>query len=297
MARQIFKEEALQRKFDQQGFLIADFLNSSELDYLNSFFDELHPQPKGGFVSGSYSRDKAYKKKASDEIVRIFSAHYERLFVNYQPFGAAFLYKLPSANSELIIHQDWTIVDETKYVALNCWVPLTDIDETNGALHVVPGSHFDALQSFRSPTLPFFFTGHEQYMIEQAEPMYVKAGEAVILNQSIVHYSPPNRSDRIRKAITAGIKTKGAPMIFYYNNPDAGDGKVEVFDMPEDFLISFDDFIKDIHQRPKMGTSRGFIDYKAPVFTRQEIMERVEKMRLSAGFGNLIQQANGIYQK
>jgi len=284
MAARIFKDQRHQALFDKQGFIVLPFISADEVKRLNEFFDELHPQPSGGFVSGSYSGDYAYKKKASDEVVRVFSKHYERLFVNYQPFGAAFLYKLPSQDSELAIHQDWTIVDETKFVALNCWVPLNDIDETNGALHVVPGSHFDSLNVLRAPTLPFFFDGNNEFMIEQSEPMYVKAGEAVILNQSVVHYSPPNRSDKIRKAITAGVKSKGAPMVFHYNDRQKNDGRLEVFEMPEDFLISFPDFATDIFERPKMGTSKGFIHYSIPHYETAELKRLVGKMRSSAGF-------------
>src|SRR5271156_848481 len=143
MAITIFKDEQMQALFDKQGFLTVPFIDASELKQLNDLFDELHPDlPKEGFVSGSYSPNLEYKKKASDAIVKVLSKQYERLFVNYQPFGAAFLFKMPSKNSELGIHQDWTIVDENKFVALNCWIPLTDINEVNGALHVVPGSHY-----------------------------------------------------------------------------------------------------------------------------------------------------------
>ncbi len=294
----------MQAKFEKQGFLTVKFLDEAELDYINRFFDELHPDPQGGFVSGSYSQDIAYKKKASDEIVRVFSKHYERFFVSYQPFGAAFLYKLPSQESELAIHQDWTIVDESKFVALNCWVPLNDIDETNGALHVLPGSHFNSLNVVRAPTLPFFFSGNDAFMIEQSEPMYVKAGEAVILNQSTVHYSPPNRSSKIRKAITAGVKSKGTPMIFHYNDSQRNNGKLEVFEMPEDFLISFADFGKDIGERPKMGASKGFIEYNLPQLSGDELKTLVGKMRASAGFPafrnspkkkNLFEQITSIF--
>jgi hypothetical protein len=91
--------------------------------------------------------------------------------------------------------------------------------------------------------------------------MYVKAGHAVILNQSIIHYSPPNNSDKIRKAVTAGIKSKGAPMIFHYKDHSIDSATIERFSMPEDFLIGFENFMKDISQRPKMGTSVGFIEY------------------------------------
>ena len=95
--------------------------------------------------------------------------------------GGAFLFKMPSENSELMMHQDWTIVDEGKYYALNVWVPLTDINEKNGALMVLPGSHFRSIQTLRAPTLPFFFSGNENILKEHLVPLYVKAGEAVIV--------------------------------------------------------------------------------------------------------------------
>jgi len=135
------------------------------------------------------------------------------------------------------------------------------------------GGYFEAYLSVRS-----------RESGDQTEPLYVKAGEAVILNQSVVHYSVPNYSSKIRKAITAGIKSKGAPMIFHYNDLQKNDGKLEVFEMPEDFLISFDDFTKDISERPKLGESKGFIDYRLPNFKIEELKSMVTKMRTSAGF-------------
>jgi hypothetical protein len=287
MNKRIFKSDEHQKLFDRQGFLVVLFIDQAEIKYLNDFFDSLHPDlPKEGFVSGSYSQDFDYKKKASDEIVKVFSKHYERLFVDYQPFGAAFLFKMPSQNSELAIHQDWTIVDEEKFVALNCWVPLTDVNETNGALQIVPGTHYDALKTLRAPTLPFFFTGNDDVVIEASIPMCVKAGEAVILNQSVIHYSKANSSNQIRKAITAGVKSKGTPMQFNYKDNSKNDDVVEVFEMPEDFLISFKNFANDIFQRPTMGESKGFKPYNPSKFTREELQKEIERMKTDAGFAS-----------
>ena len=284
MSIRIFKDDQMQALFDKQGFLTVPFIDEAEVKQLNELFDKLHPSlPQQGFVSGSYSADFEYKKSASNAIVEVLSKHYERLFTNYQAFGAAFLFKMPSNNSELGIHQDWTIVDENKFVALNCWIPLTDINETNGALHVLPGSHFPSYNTVRAPTVPFFFSGNEDVVIAESVPMYVKAGEAVILNQSVIHYSPPNRSDKIRKAITAGVKSEGAPMHFHYKAPTDGE-KLEVFEMPEDFLISFDDFYKDIFERPKMGHSIGHIKYSAPVLPRDKVVSLASSLKTRAGF-------------
>lgn len=298
MSKQIFKDDAMQARFNRQGFLVVPLISDTEVKQLNDLFDLLHPNlPSEGFVSGSYSQDIDYKRKASEEIVKILSPHYERLFVNYQPFGAAFLFKMPTANSDLAIHQDWTIVDEDKYVALNCWFPLTDVNETNGALHIVPGTHYDALPTLRAPTLPFFFSGDDDVVVAESIPMCVKAGEAVILNQSVIHYSPANRSSQIRKAITAGVKSKGAPMVFHYKDAAQNEDTVEVFSMPEDFLISFQNFATDIFERPKMGESKGWKAYQPAKFSREELKQKLVEMKKAAGFASAYPSNKNIFKR
>ena len=132
MSVRIFKNKEDQDQFDKQGFLCMAFLSTDEIQELNVFFDEMHPDlNENGFFSGSYSSDFDYKKKASDKIVEVFSRAYSETFTNYTPFGGAFLYKTPGEQSELAAHQDWTIVDEDKAIALNCWVPLCDVDISN----------------------------------------------------------------------------------------------------------------------------------------------------------------------
>lgn len=283
MGLRIFKEEAHQQLFDKQGFLVLPFLTQAEVQQLDAIFDELHPNiGENGFFSGSYSSDFEYKKKASDKIVDVFSRAYESTFIDYTPFGGAFLYKTPGDQSALAAHQDWTIVNEETDVALNCWVPLCDVTKENGALQILPGSHYPKHPVLRAPTLPFFFSGNDDVVIAELETMEVKAGTAVILNQSVIHHSPPNYSDKIRKAITAGVKSKGAQMHFHYKIPN--EDEVEIFKEDDDFLIRFDNFMEEIGQRPKLGESVGFKPYKLPQYERGELQQLIAKMKQEAGF-------------
>lgn len=293
MNKPIFKNPEHQTLFEKQGFLVLPFLNEAEVASLDLLFDELHPNiNQSGFFSGSYSNDILYKKNASQKIVEIFNRAYQQTFINYTPFGGAFLYKVPGENSELAAHQDWTILDEQKNVALNCWVPLCDVTKENGALMILPGSHFDNFNVIRAPTLPFFFSGDDQMVINELVPMEVKAGTSVILNQSVIHYSPPNRSTQIRKAITAGIKSEGAQMYFHYKEPDKNE--LEVFEMNDDFLIRFNDFANDIGKRPYLGKSIGFIPYELPRLSQEKLYAKLKEMKESAGFemANLAQHIN-----
>jgi Phytanoyl-CoA dioxygenase (PhyH) len=285
MAKEIFKSQEHQELFDRQGFIVLPFLDVQKIDHLNTFFDELHPQLiDDHFVSGSYSSDFEYKKKASDEIVSVFQQSFDRYFVDYMPFGGAFLYKTPGSQSALAPHQDWTIVDEVKDVALNCWVPLCDITINNGPLMILPGSHYSNHPVLRAPTLPFFFSSYENLILQELEPILVPAGTAVILNQSVIHYSPANTSGIIRKAITAGVKSAGAQMRFHYQPP--GENKLEVYEQNDDFLIRFEDFIKDISERPKLGKYLKTIEYSLPTYSQEELRQLVYSLKNKAGFSS-----------
>ncbi|MBX2908600.1 MAG: phytanoyl-CoA dioxygenase family protein [Chitinophagales bacterium] len=283
MNKPIFKNLEHQALFEKQGFIVLPFLNEAEVASLDLLFNDLHPNlNQSGFFSGSYSNDIQYKKNASQKIVEKFNRAYQETFINYTPFGGAFLYKVPGQNSELAAHQDWTIVDEQQNVALNCWIPLCDVTKENGALMILPGSHFDNFNVVRAPTLPFFFSGDDEMVVNELVPMEVKAGTAVILNQSVIHYSPPNNSTKVRKAITAGIKSEGAQMYFHYKVPDKNE--LEVFEMNDDFLISFTDFVNDIGKRPYLGKSIGFIPYKMPSLRGENLYIKLKEMKESAGF-------------
>lgn len=285
-APQIFKNPEHQATFEKQGFVvIPSFLNTEEVQHMDNLFDELHPElAKSGFFAGVYSPDLEYKKKVSEEVKVVYKRTYENTFINYTSFGGAFLHKISSPNSDLFVHQDWTVVEEEKHVALNIWVPLCDITLENGPLMVLPGSHYNAFKTLRAPTMRFFFDNDSNRVINQLEPLIVNAGDAVILNQSLIHYSPPNVSGKIRKAITAGIKTKDAQMIFHYKDQNSSDDTIEKFEMDDDFFIQFENFFEDIYKRPKMGKSIGNINYSVPMLTDSELELVLKKMKTEAGF-------------
>ena len=280
----IFKDIDLQSQFDKQGFVILPFLDDVGLQKLRGLYKELHSsEPIGGFVSGSAQKDFNYKKEASDKLVDLFKSRYELFFKDYQPFGASFLFKNSSENSEVGVHQDWSIVDERKYVALNIWIPLDDINRDNGPLMILPGSQFSKHPVLRAPTLHFFFRGREQLVIDKLVPHYITAGQAIVLNQSVIHYSPANTSGKLRRAVTAGIKTLDAPMEFYFK-PDSEKNALEVYEMDEDFLIKFDDFEKDIFLKPKYGRFVKETTYHLPKYEDKELKKLMKRMKTNAGY-------------
>jgi hypothetical protein len=99
-----------------------------------------------------------------------------------------------------------------------------------------------------------------------------------------VHYSPPNTSGKIRKAITAGVKTKDAQMIFHYKDATRTDNMIEKFEMDDDFFIQFENFFEDIFKRPTVGKSTGFIEYEVPMLKGEKLALLIKEMKIKAGF-------------
>ncbi len=255
----IFKDKVLQEAFEEQGFVKIPLLSKEDIQLLTDLFYKFHGNlQENTFGASSFIHNKAEKHIIRDTLYPVFLPYFEKLLKDYTYFGSSYLYKTKGKNSDLAPHQDWTIVDEKKYVAINIWTPLIDTTEQNGTLYVLPGSQAQKFFTLRAPTIPFHFQNKMQKVLRNSIPTNAKAGEAVILNQSLIHYSSPNMADDIRIAITSGIKSKGAPMLFHYKTKK---NKIERYEMPEDFLLDFDDFVKDIYERPKNGRFTGEIEY------------------------------------
>jgi ectoine hydroxylase-related dioxygenase (phytanoyl-CoA dioxygenase family) len=91
--------------------------------------------------------------------------------------------------------------------ALNTFVALCDITPEKGCLWVAPQSHRLGLQSWKdSEELP----GHREAVVEpeNALPVPLHTGDAVIFDRNTLHRSVPNRTDEIRFAYAAQYAAK-----------------------------------------------------------------------------------------
>ncbi|PBQ30960.1 hypothetical protein CNR22_03975 [Sphingobacteriaceae bacterium] len=251
----IFKDTALQKQFEENGFVKITLLSQESIQQLLTLFKNYFPDPSADFFSSSYENDFRRKKVISEAIGNIIVPQLDAVFTDHTWFGSAFLSKGNGPRSEMPMHQDWTIVDEEKFIALNIWTPLQPTTEENGTLEVIKGSHLWH-QGIRAPTLPFYFDGFQYLLKDKLTAIPALPGEAIVLNQAIIHYSKPNKTDSLRVAITSGIKTKGAPMLFHYLNKESPD-RIEQFKQEDDFLINFENFHHSIFERPVIGESLG----------------------------------------
>ncbi len=274
MAKPIFKDTNLQQQFETDGYVKITLLSTENIIALKDLFNNYFPKPSADFFSSSYENDYPRKKEISDAIGKILLPQLENIFIDYTWFGSAFLSKGNGPRSEMPMHQDWTIVDETKFIALNIWTPLQNTTEENGTLEVIKGSH-KWHNTLRAPTLPFYFDGYQEQLKNKLTVIPTLATEAVVLNQAIIHYSKANKTTDTRIAITTGIKSKDAPMIFHYWNKEVPN-EIEQFKQEDDFLLQFTDFHIDIFKRPQLGESIGKLTFKKQQVAENEIRNLIQ---------------------
>ena len=108
-------------------------------------------------------------------------------------------------------HQDaplWPIL--APMTEVSAWVALDDVDESNGCMSMVPGSHLWGNQIAFLNTLPDFyalppdFEGHEINVV----PCPVRKGEVHYHHALTWHGSPANTSGRPRRAIALHYMTQ-----------------------------------------------------------------------------------------
>jgi len=111
--------------------------------------------------------------------------------------------KAPGGGAAVEWHQDWAFYPHTNDDILAVGILLEDVDEANGPLMIVPGTHRDPILSHHRDGV---FCG----AIDPADPLFTperavtitgRAGDLSLHHARVLHGSAPNRSDRARKIL------------------------------------------------------------------------------------------------
>jgi ectoine hydroxylase-related dioxygenase (phytanoyl-CoA dioxygenase family) len=279
--KQVFKDPKMQETFEREGFVIVDFYAPEEIHEVKNLYRNLHPKDEEGFFPSAYYKDKHYRETTDLELKRIGSQKFEELLKDYQIINGCFIVKSPSQDSYLHVHQDMTLVDESEFTGMNIWTTTVDLTDENGVLYLLPGSH-RFFPTYRGHTLPGFYDPIQEEIKDYMTPYYLKAGQAIIFDQSIVHFSPPNISEEVRIVSNVYFTHKDARFqICYHDKEDpAFKNKVELFEQDLSFMSNYEQFGQNIYSKPKMGTSLGLVDYNFPKLSLDDLENLFNKKRL-----------------
>lgn len=308
----VFRDEAHQNFFEKNGYVVLPFYTSEEIKELEAVYHQLHPVDEKGFFPSTFSQNKNYRHAADTAIRKAGSRSIEKYCTDVNVVFGAFIVKSPGPESGMCVHQDMSLVDESRFTGINIWVPLVDLTVENGGLFALPGSH-RIFPTYRGSSIPEFFAPVMDDMLDYLQPMLVKAGEAVFFDQSIIHFSPPNYSSSARIVTNTYFTHKDCEYRTYYWDKNAHGNKVEVFAQGNDFMTNFEQFGENIRDRPKVGKSLGLTEYNFPTidkaflqnrFQRTNARELVEnavpKKNIPRGENNPVQQIAGrrnIFQR
>ncbi len=267
----VFKDAELQNQLNNNGFVILDFLNESEISALLNLYEIKHPKGVKGFYTSTFATDTDYRKEVDQAIQDQMKRNLENYFYDYKVHCGSFIVKGTDEKSILKMHQDMTLVDESIYTGINIWIPLIDLTKENGAIEVLPRSN-RLFKTYRGATLPDIYDGIEESVYKVMQPCYLKAGQAIVFDQSIIHYSPANKSDKVRPVINTFITHKDASIqICYWDKNERNE--IELFKQAPDFMVNFQNFGHDIFSRPSIGESIGFVPFDFPKINQELLVK------------------------
>lgn len=251
--RRVMRDDALEAKFQRDGYVEIPFISKEEVDTLKQkYFDTL--PSSGGQITASETgvtdsklitydftfidKNPDYKRQVFDIITSHFASHMNKWLDDYKPIIANYIHK-KHEGGEVPLHQNWSFADEKKCSTVSIWCPLVDSTVQNGTLQVVPSSH-KRFGEIRGPMVPWELENVRQEIIDNyLIPLEAKAGDCVILDDSILHYSAINKTSGLRLTIQLICIPSELPSWHYHMNHAVSNTKVDILEVDKDFYMEF----------------------------------------------------------
>ncbi len=272
MIHGIFRDKQTEEKFQRDGYVVLDFMSAKQAQTIASKFYETHQQTPEGFYADAFNPDDKLKADIFKRADDIMAPRLNEVFYDYKKLGCTFLSKSPGDKGKVGVHQDWTIVDERQYYSATIWIPVVDVNEQNGALKVLPGSHL-FFQAYRSNNIPYGYRGHEEMIWENMITVPMKGGQAFILNHAVIHASGSNVTNAERLVIAYGVTHVNAALTFYHKQKEDPGNLVEQYAMPDDFFQQY----YNVGQRPLFGKLVRSFDYDVTAPTAAQMKQMIAR--------------------
>jgi hypothetical protein len=285
--RQIFSSAYLQAPFLRAGYIQVPMLEQDEVVYILSELSGLRPDdgfaPQGPDEFARYhcsflDSNIDYKRRTHELIKRIFAPHIESYLNGYIILNCNFYVK-PPGTGEFAIHQNWPAIADLNDTTVTVWCPLVDVVAQNGALQLVEGSH-KILPHVEGPNSPCYFTHFRRELIEKyLKPHPMNAGEALIFDDSLIHWSANNDSEHARVAIQIlCVPADAQPVYFFFDSQHPE--RFEVIEVDSEFFVA--SHVSDLQARQPGWKSAGFVANKNRLITENEfagLLARGEHIR------------------
>jgi len=145
---------------------------------------------------------------------------------NIQLYSDQALFKPAHTGGAIHWHQDnayWKCVPAN---IVSCWLTLDDVDDRNGAMNLIPGSHLTPLSHGRAEESNVLLDADDQVDAATAVVVELAAGGIMFHHCQTLHSTKPNASGRQRRAFAMHFMTPGTKSLHdsqyipvSFNNP------------------------------------------------------------------------------
>jgi hypothetical protein len=283
--RKIFLDGDLQGRFLDLGYVQVPMLSADEVAYIMSKLATLKPAdnfaPLGESTFGRTYHcsflDKSieYKRQTHELIDGIFAPHIAQYMNGYEVLNCNFYVK-PPGTGEFVIHQNWPAIADLNDTTVTVWCPLVDVVAENGTLQFVEGSH-KILPHVEGPTCPGYFDKFRPELIRKyLKPNPMDAGEALIFDDGLIHWSANNNSDKARVAIQILCVPKDAQPVYFFHDKEHPE-RFELIAVDSDFYVNTS--VAELVTRQPQWKSLGFVENKNRYVSEEEFVELLGRGR------------------
>lgn len=229
---------AYKEEFDSAGYtLVRGLFGADEVDRLRDHYMELrhrgaHPGDFAGLQGDSRDPLRRYPRMAQmhrwdDTSLRwMIDARLDQVMtalLGRSPYAVqTMIYFKPPGSRGQALHQDNFYLKAEPGTCVAAWMALDRVDQANGCLEVVPGSHrwpilctekADTKVSFTDVTVPLPEP-------DAAVPIEMEPGDVLFFHGALVHGSAPNvTTDRFRRALIGHYIEGEAERVAQYYHP------------------------------------------------------------------------------
>jgi ectoine hydroxylase-related dioxygenase (phytanoyl-CoA dioxygenase family) len=118
-------------------------------------------------------------------------------------FWEQFVAKGREKGSEFGWHQDSGYVDHPHKPYVNCWLPLDDVSEENGTIHILPYPRAGTKEKVEHRPVPGSNDRVGYLGSDPGETIVCAAGSLVVFSSTAFHRSGPNQTAKMRRAYAA----------------------------------------------------------------------------------------------
>jgi hypothetical protein len=242
----VLSREQVER-FNREGYLMPfRIFSDAEVTELRSYFDRLlakymsEGQDSYSISSAHLRHGRVWDVLTNPRVIAIIS---DLLGPSVVGWGSHFFCKMPRDGKTVSWHQDASYWPLTPSKAVTMWLAIDDADRGNACMKYIPGTHvlghltYKLSESDPSNVLNQTVPEVEKY----GDPVYVelKAGEASLHSDLLLHGSDANTSDRRRCGLTLryttgdvkaymgwqdkGVVVAGDPPAHWNNRPRPGE--------------------------------------------------------------------------